>query len=186
MAAIRIRRIQGLSRGERIAVGIALIAIAAYFLLLRHLDGRAEIYFRDLRENDPATYLTNLREAQGFETYLAEYAVLEGFDEFRPQTPGFLVGRWTMRESPLRLTPGQGPDVCSDPAVFEYGLYMSPEAAQTSIPVQYRLEGIDVLMRDYSDRVYPISLIAYGAQLDHLEFTPPGRKAPVYAYLCGR
>ena len=176
MAAIRIRRIQGLSRGERIAVGIALIAIAAYFLLLRHLDGRAEIYFRDLRENDPATYLTNLREAQGFEAYLAEYAVLEGFDEFRPQTPGFLVGRWTMR----------GPDTCSDPAVFEYGLYMSPEAARTSTPVQYRLEGTDVLMRDYSDRVYPISLIAYGAQLDHLEFTPPGRESPVYAYLCGR
>ena len=29
-------------------------------------------------------------------------------------------------------------------------------------------------------------LIAYGARLDHLEFTPPGETRPVHAYLCGR
>ena len=173
-------------RAEWIAAGVVMIAIAGYFLLLRHLDERARIYFQHLRDSDPATYLTNLRQARGFDTYLAEYAALEGFDDYSPQVPGFILGRWTMRDAPLRLIPGKGPDACSDPAVFEYGLYLSPETSETSTPVQYRLDGTTVLMRDYNDRVYPIRLIAFGAQLDHLEFVPPGREAPVYAYLCGR
>tara|TARA_B100000378_G_scaffold116565_2_gene93440 strand:+ start:3926 stop:4537 length:612 start_codon:yes stop_codon:yes gene_type:complete len=186
MAAIRFSRMRGLGRVQWIAAAAALSAVAIYLLVLRQLDHRAAAYLEGLRETDPTTYLTDLREVRGYDAFLTEYARLEGFDEFRPQPPGFLIGRWTMRDDMLRLTRGQAPKSCTDPATFEYGLFISARAEIVSLPVAYRLSGSTVEMRMAGDRTLPIRLIAYGARLDHLEFTPPGETRPVHAYLCGR
>lgn len=184
MAAIRFTRMRRLSRTEWIAAVVVLSAIAIYLLVLRQLDHRAAAYLEELRDSDPTTYLTDLREVRGYDAFLAEYSRIEGFEDFRPQPPGFLVGRWTTRQDMLRLTHGQAPNACTDPVTFEYGLYRGDEGL--SLPVQYRLVGDTAQMRTASDQVVPIRLVAYGARLDHLEFTPPGATQPVHAYLCGR
>lgn len=186
MAAIRFTRMRRISRAEWIAAIATLSAIAIYLLVLRQLDDRAASYLDDLRRNDPATYLTDLREVHGYDAFLSEYAVLEGFDEYRPQPPGFLVGRWTTRSDMLRLTHGQAPTSCTDPATFEFGRFVGDRAETAPMPVEYRLSGNTVEMRTADDRIIPIRLVAYGARLDHLEFVPPGKDLPVYAYLCGR
>lgn len=186
MAQISLRGIRWPGPRQWLAVGGALVAVAAYLLVLRSLDHRAESYFRDLRDSDPATYLIQLREAKGFAAYLPEYAEIEGFADYRPKPPSFLVGRWTMRDAPLRLTPDQAPAICSDPVTFDFGLFLTVESGGVALPVQYRLTGETVEMRTRGGAVFPIALVSYGAQLDHVEFTPPGRTAPVYAYLCGR
>jgi hypothetical protein len=91
MAAIRFSRMRGLGRVQWIAAAAALSAVAIYLLVLRQLDHRAAAYLEGLRETDPTTYLTDLREVRGYDAFLTEYARLEGFDEFRPQPPGFLM-----------------------------------------------------------------------------------------------
>ncbi len=186
MAQISLKGFSRPSRREWIAAGATLAATLIYFLVLGMLDRRAERYFEDLRESDPATYLNQLRESKGFSAYLPVYGELNGYDQYRPQPPVFIVGRWTMREEPLRLTPGQGPEACTDPVTFDFGLFLTVESGGVALPVQYRLDGEAVEMRARNDAVFPIQLVSYGAQLDHIEFTPPGHTAPVYAYLCGR
>ena len=186
MAAIRFTRMRRLSRAEWIVAAAALSAIAIYLLVLRQLDHRAAGYLDELREADPTTYLTDLREVRGYDAFLAEYARLEGFEQYRPQPPGFLIGRWTTRDDMLRLTHGQAPTACTDPVTFEYGLFVGKVGEEVSLPVQYRLSDNVAEMRTAEGQVFPIRLISYGARLDHLEFTPPGGAQPVYAYLCGR
>ncbi len=186
MAQLSLKVLRRLTPAEWVALGAALLAVLVYLLILGALDRRAERYFLDLRDSDPATYLTQLREAKGFAAYLPEYAALEGFGDYRPKPPSFLVGRWTMRTDTLRLTPGQAPAACTDPATFDFGLFLTLDSGGVALPVQYRLNGDVIEMRTRGDAVFPIALVSYGAQLDHIEFTPPGRKAPVFAYLCGR
>jgi len=186
MALLRLNRFRRPTTTEWVAGGVTLVAILAYLFVLRALDHRAERYFVDLRESDPATYLTQLREAKGFDAYLPEYAEIARFSDFRQSVPDFLIGRWTMREEMLRLTPGQAPGACSDPATFEFGLYLAAEAGGPAVAVQYRIEGDAVEMRTDDGTVIPIHLAGYGSQVDHIEFTPPGRDTSVFAYLCGR
>jgi len=169
-------------------IGAALIGalFVAYFALLHVLDGRAESYFQRLRVSNPAHYLTLLRESEGFDAYLAEYRTLEGYADFRPAPPSFLVGRWTMRSGPVRLTPGTAPTECSDPVTLDYGLILQLETGGVALPVNYRIVGKTVELRANGNVIIPVRLISYGAQLDHIEFTPPGETTQVYAYLCGR
>jgi hypothetical protein len=186
MTQLSLKGIRKVRPAEWAAVGAALAVIIAYLLVLRALDHRAERYFLDLRSSDPATYLTQLREAKGFAAYLPEYTELEGFDAYGARPPGFLVGRWTMRDEMLRLTPGQAPEACTDPVTFDFGLFLAAQSDGKALSVYYRLNGDTVEMKDRNDQVFPIQLVSYGAQLDHIRFTPPGRDAPVFAYLCGR
>jgi hypothetical protein len=183
---LNLTRLQKIRPAEWIAASAVLVAILVYLLVLRALDHRAERYFLDLRSSDPTTYLLQLREAKGFAAYLPEYAELEGFDAYKAQPPNFLVGRWTMRDEMLRLTPGQAPEACSDPVTFDFGLFLAAQADGKALSVFYRLSGDTVEMKTRTDQVIPIQLVSYGAQLDHIRFTPPGRDAPLFAYLCGR
>ena len=176
----RPRRVQILS------AAVFLIAGIVYFGTLHAMDGRAEAYFRQLRQSDPALYLTQLREAQGFDTFLEEYRTLDHYDDFRQAPPNFLVGRWTLRPDPIRLSPGTAPSECSDPVTLDYGLFLQLETGGVALPVSYRIEGKTVEMRIGPDNIVPIELVSYGAQLDHIAFTAPGRESVSYGYLCGR
>lgn len=179
------RRYQ-LRRPVIVASVVIVALIGAYFAMLHVLDGRAERYFQRIRQTDPALYLTLLREGGGFGAYLAEYKTLEGYADFRPAPPSFLIGRWSMRDSTIRLPPGTAPSQCTNPVTFDYGLMMGPALGGADVQVEYRIVGDTVEMRLHSGQIIPIRLVSYGAELDHIEFTPPGEHAPVYAYQCGR
>jgi hypothetical protein len=168
------------------------VAGIGYFGALQVMDGRAARYYERLRHDNPQAYLDQLRQGEGFARYVQELSAIEGFDSYRAATPDFLVGRWTMRPALLRLNPGARPDECQDPITFEHGLVLMPrnasgttEAQVTMLPVQYRLNGETVELQSQGQPLASVQLIGYGAQLDHLEFTPPGRSDTVFAYRCG-
>ena len=169
-----------------IGLAIALVACVIYFGVLHLLDGRAKSYLEEVRQSNRSMYLTILRQTQGFDTYLAEYTELEGYDSFRPLTPVFLVGRWTMRDEPMRLSPGTTPTECSNPLTLNYGLLLEHDAGGLTLSVQYRINGKIVEVRNAATGIMPIHLVSYGGQLDHIEFVPPGESETVYGYLCGR
>lgn len=165
---------------------LALVASGAYFAVLHNMDGRAETYFTDLRDSDPALYLSQLRESRGFPTFLTEYRAMEGYDVFKAAAPSFLVGRWTMRAEPLRLTPGTAPAQCSDPVTFDYGIVLMAETGEVSLRVSYAIEDQAVLLKAPGIDTFPITLVSFGAELDHIEFRPPAQTEEVFAYKCGR
>jgi len=166
--------------------GVIVAAMFIYFGVLHVLDGRAESYFQTLRQSDPDLYLTQLREASGFATYLASYTEMEGFGSYKSTTPTFLVGRWTLRHARLRLTPGTAPSECTAPVTFEHGLMLVHDNISAPIKVSYRIEGDTVQVKSADGTVLPVKIVSYGADLDHVEFVPPGQTAGVYAYTCGR
>lgn len=186
MALSRQWRLYRPSRVEILSYGASVLAIFLYFAVLHVLDGRAETYFRELRESNPQLYLTQLRESRGFETYLETYRTMEGYDSFKPAAPSFLVGRWTMRPAPLRLTPGTAPNECSNPVTFDYGIILLLESGGGALPVTYEIENQSVLLKAAQIGTFTVNLVSYGADLDHIEFRPPGRTDIVYAYNCGR
>ncbi len=169
-----------------LSFGVSVLAIGLYFTILHVLDGRAETYFRDLRESNPPLYLTQLRESRGFEAYLEAYRDMNGYDAFKPAAPSFLVGRWTMRPQPLRLTPGTAPSECSAPVTFDYGIILMLESGGGALPVTYGIEGQNVLLKAANIDTFPIRLVSYGGQLDHIEFQPPGMTETRFAYRCGQ
>lgn len=173
-------------RNDVLMASAAVLGCVAYFAMLWVLDGRAGAYFEELRRTDPGLYLTQIRESEGFESFLAEYRTLEGYENFRPAAPAFLVGRWTVRSAPIRLVPGTAPEECTDPVTFDYGLFLQVESGGVALPVGYRIEGNTVEMRTTSAGVVPIDIVSYGAQMDHIAFVPPGSTDRVFAYLCGR
>ena len=173
------------NRIEVLSIGGALIAIPLYLAVLHNLDGRAETYFSNLRETDAELYLTQLRESRGFAAYVDEYREIRGYDEVRTAAPSFLVGRWTMRPEPLRLTPGTPPGRCVDPITFDYGIVLLAQGAEGAFDAGYRIEGQSVRIESPDQRNFSVDLVSYGARLDHLEFHLPGREDAVFAYSCG-
>lgn len=173
-------------RAQMLFYGICLVAIGLYFAVLHVLDGRAATYFQLLRQSDPELYLTQLRESRSFAAYVLEYREMEGYGTFQEAAPSFLVGRWTMRDEPLRLTPGTAPAQCSNPITFDYGILLLLQAGEGTRRVSYRIEDQTVQVKTDDMGTFPVELVSYGARLDHIEFTPPGMDKPVYAYNCGR
>lgn len=186
MIQIRMPAMRPLRPHEKLLLVAALALTAGYFWLLAVLDRRAELYFESLRDSDPAAYLIQLRESRGFDDFLAEYTLMNDAARYRSSPPGFLIGRWTMREAPLRLTPDQAPERCSDPVIFENGLFVTVGENGLYKAAQYRITDGRVDMKTGDGAVIPLTLVSFGSELDHLEFTPPGAGAPVFAYLCGR
>ncbi len=116
----------------------------------------------------------------------AEYRAIEGYDVCTAEPPSFLVGRWTMRAEPLRLTSGTAPTQCSDPVTFDYGLVLVAKTGEVSLRVSYAIEGQTVLLKAPGIDTYPITLVSFGAELNHIEFRAPGQTEEVFAYRCGR
>jgi len=186
MATTRRWQQYSLSRIEALLLVAIAVATVIYFGVLHYLDGRAATYFANLRQTDPAFYLSQLRESQGFADYLAEYRDMEGYVSFKPAAPSFLVGRWTLREEPLRLSPGTAPEQCTDPVTFDYGILLMLESGGSTLRVTYRIEGDTVLLKSAGIGTFSVKLVSYGSQLDHIEFQPPGLSKTYFAYNCGR
>ncbi len=185
MARLTMPRIRPLSRKEWISASVVGGLILCYFIALKILDNRAETYFRDTRTSNPELYLEQLRDLHGFKAFLPEYAVINKFEDPTSRTPEFLTGRWTMREAPMRLTTGSYPDQCSNQITFDYGIILMVEPGATTMRVTYRVNDGKVIVHTPTGAEFAISPVSFGAQVDHLEFVPPGRIDTVYAYFCG-
>jgi hypothetical protein len=185
MARLVMPRMRPLTQREWTSALVVLVSIATYFVALMVMDNRAAAYFRETRASDPDLYLEQLRSSRGFEAYLPEYAVLKGFEQFAPHPPAFLIGRWTMRDEPVRLTPGERPAQCSDPITFDYGLILMVEPESVALPVSYRIAEGKIEVRSVRGESFSLSPVSFGGLIEYLEFVPPGRSEPVYAYFCG-
>jgi len=172
-------------RTKRILFG-GLVFGAIYVLYLAYENRQAEHYYAGLRQTDPVRYLDDLRKAEGFESYLAKFRLLEGYSDYKPGAPPFLVGRWSMKTAPERTAPGTVVADCSDPVTFEKGLVeMVTNDTKSQFQVQYRIYGTDIYIRAAKAGLTKVGLVIYGSAIDHLEFVPPGRSERVYGYLCG-
>lgn len=168
-----------------IYIGLAALAfIVLYAGFLAFQDRLAETRLATLRNTDADAYLDEIRMLEGFDTYVREFQHLKGFDQFRTNAPIFMIGRWTLRDRTERIPVGTMPD-CTDPVIFEYGRFKVPRDG-TDLPASFRLDGQTLIVRPRSGDPIRIDLVSFGAAIDHLKLTPPGREAVSYAYPCGR
>lgn len=184
MARLAMPRMRPLSRREWLSSIAIAAAIVSYFALLAVLDDRAADYFTETRATNPDLYLEQLRASHGFEDFLPEYAALKGFEDFVTKTPDFLMGRWSMRDEPIRLVPGERPELCTDPITFDYGVVLLRDPETGPLHVGYRIVEGHVEVSTSTGQSFLIKPVSYGSTIDYLEFVPPGRAEPVYAYLC--
>lgn len=169
----------------KVLAGVALFA-ALYVGYLAVQNHRAKAYYEQLRKTDPLRYLDDLRKSEGFAAYLDKYRLLEGYTAAQPKVPPFIVGRWTMRNTPQRVAPGTVFPDCLSPVTFEHGIMREGDGPKASTyHVDYRINGQDLILTGDQIGRLPIAMVSYGSAIDHLEFTPPGGYGKVYAYRCG-
>ncbi|MCA8878803.1 MAG: hypothetical protein KDA73_02370 [Rhodobacteraceae bacterium] len=173
-------------RNRRVTmIGAALVATALYFGYLTEQNNRARAFLTGLRQSDPALYLDELRRLDGFNAFLRAYREIRGFSNFGPQPPSFLVGRWTMRNAPVRMLPNTQSAVCPRPFMIDYGHVRITEPKDITDRASYRLSDgnmLEIRTRDHGR--LSVQIVAFGSSIDYLVFTPPGADAPVYAYRC--
>lgn len=160
---------------------------ALYIGYLAYQNHRAEAYYAHLRKTDPLRYLDDVRKSEGFAAYLDKYRLLEGYTADRAQVPPFILGRWTMRNTPQRVAPGTVFSDCTDPVAFQHGQFRLNEGAKAvSYSVKYRITGQDLVMTGDGIGRLPVAMVSYGSAIDHLELRPPGETDQIYyAYRCG-
>jgi len=175
-------------RGGPLALAaLTLVAALIFGGYLEVQNKRAEALFNRLKAADPPRYLDDLRRMEGFDAYVTAYRTLRGFGAFRPEPPRFLVGRWTLRDKPVRLPPSGSFAQCENPLVIETGHVQmaTEETAPFNETALYRLTekgALEVKTGDHG--LIEVQIVAYGAQIDHLTLTPPGQEALLYAYPC--
>jgi len=173
------------ARGKRLTMIFGIFAIA-YIGFLAYQNAAARKYLQALQLENPAGYLDVIRKEDGFESYIAAYSALHGFDSFKSDIPPFLVGRWTLKDAPERVALGFVFADCLNPMVLLNGqisLTIDGETAQHA--VEYRIAGHDAYLRTEEDELIRLGIVSYSAGIDHLEIVPPGRSDKYYAYLCG-
>ena len=184
---VRLERRRLHLRRDTIKILLAAAVFAAvYFLFLTLQNDRAQSYFETLRNTDPELYLDNLRKSEGFAAYVEKFRLIEGYYADKAAAPAFLVGRWTMKTATQRIASGTVFADCKDPIVFEQGLFeVTNNGTKTQYPVTYRISGQNVFLDGKTIRQLPVTMVSYGAAIDHLELVPPGREKIYYAYPCG-
>lgn len=167
-------------------LAVASVLGAIYVGYLAYQNNRAKAYYTALRQENPEQYLDDLRRAEGFESYLAKYRMLEGYYLPKTEAPRFLVGRWTLKAAPERVAPGTVMSDCPAPILFETGLIeLDNGDGRRKFRVTYQLSGSDAYITGAEIGELRVRIVAYGASIDHLELVPPGASDRAYAYLCG-
>lgn len=179
------RRRIALKRLMRGAV-IAVVLTAIYLGFLAAQNHAARLYFEKLRQDDPARYLDDVRKREGFASYLDKLRLLEGYDHFQAKAPAFLLGRWTLRTQPERITAGYVFPDCANPIAFQDGqVDIGSGDTRQQFSTLYSISGHDIWLNTAHDGLVKVGIISYAAGIDHLELVPPGKAARTYAYLCG-
>ncbi len=173
-------------RIRNVALGIVatLLVIGAYAWFLGAQENRVRDYLAQLRQSDPNAYLTRIKQIAGFQRYLAEFRIIEGFDRPRSSAPSFLLGRWALFPEPKRVSDKFVTSECDNPLLFENGRITLPGDTAPRSPVTYQITGemLNVMLPDGKE--LPIALISYGVNLHHLELALPGKTQKLYGYAC--
>ncbi|MBI1418564.1 MAG: hypothetical protein GC146_15215 [Limimaricola sp.] len=181
-AARRRIALKRLMRGAAIAVALTVV----YLGFLAAQNHEARLYFEKLRQDDPARYLDDVRKREGFASYLDKLRLLEGYEHFQTKAPAFLLGRWTLRKQPERITPGYVFPDCANPIAFQDGqVDIGSGDKRQEITTLYSISGHDIWLSTVGYGLVKVGIVAYAAGIDHLELVPPGQGTRAYAYLCG-
>jgi len=153
---------------------------------LNYQNHRAHAYYESLRQSDPVRYLDDLRQTEGFDSYLKKYRLLEGYDKFKTDVPPFLVGRWTMKSAPQRTISGTSNATCPNSITFEQGLIeLANGGKKSKYDVKYSIYGKDMYLLGSKTGTLQVAMVIYVNAIDHLELIPPGQTKKYYAYRCG-
>jgi len=173
-------------RLRNIGLGIllSLVIIAGYGWFLTTQEVRVRSYLAELRTNDPNAYLVRIKQIGGFEEFLDEYRVIEGFQQPRSAAPSFLLGRWSLTDTAKRVSDKYTVDNCVSPLLVENGRITLPGDRAARSPVTYELRGnlLNVMLPD--GKTMPIRLISFGVNLHHLELVLPGSDKTFFGYAC--
>lgn len=162
--------------------GGIVVALIAYAVFLVDQQNRAEARLEHLRVTDRTGYLEQIRKLDGFDAYLAEFAKHQNFDTEQTVAPAFMIGRWSLRDEPERISAMVRLE-CHDPITFEYGRLEIPDD-DIRVRATYTINGDTLVVSPATRDAFRVKLVSYGSRIDHLELTPPGRDKVFYAYPC--
>jgi len=163
-----------------VVAGLGFTLLYAGFLSFQ--EHRAGLALEKMRRTDPNGYLEYIRKLEGFDDYVRLFASYQHFDQFRPAAPGFMIGRWTLRATPQRIS-SLGRTDCTDPIIFGYGRLEIPKDGFAE-RATFKLDGDTLIVAPSQGDSFRVQLVSYGAAINHLELVPPGRDATFYAYPC--
>ncbi|MDQ7080142.1 MAG: hypothetical protein Q9M41_05675, partial [Paracoccaceae bacterium] len=178
--AVSGRRLRNIGLG----ILLSLVIIAGYGWFLTTQEVRVRSYLADLRKNDPNAYLVRIKQIAGFNEFLDEYRVIEGFQQPRSAAPSFLLGRWSLTDTAKRVSDKYTVDNCVNPLLVENGRITLPGDSAARTPVTYELRNQKVTVMLPDGKTMPIRLISFGVNLHHLELVLPGSDKTFFGYAC--
>ena len=181
------RRRHGFSRSAWLKVGLVVAALLALYLPVVYLAERqAEQRLEDLRESRPEAYLAQVRGHESFTAYMADYAEIEGFDTWNDQVPSFLLGRWALYRQRQDAGAHFQPAQCADAVEFEDGRFkrLRTDASDATWTAHYRIAAPDVLLDLGDGQTMKVHVAGLERRIHYIRLTPPGTRAPRYAYRC--
>jgi len=167
-----------------LGVLVSLLLVTGYAWFLTSQEVRVRSYLADLRKNDPNAYLVRIKQIAGFEEFLDEYRVIEGFQQPRSAAPTFLIGRWSLTDTAKRVSDKYTVDNCINPLLVENGRITLPGDTAARTPVTYELRDRQVAVTLPDGKTMPIRLISFGVNLHHLELVLPGSDKTFFGYAC--
>ena len=184
MVSFRIaRRTRSFRINAWVAVGL-LAAFAAYVLALTQIQHTTERTYAELRKTDPDLYLANIRQAQGFRSYLRQFIEIKGYQTPQTEAPPFLIGRWALHDKPLRVDDAYVPPMCLDDIVIQDGNIRTGRPRRESFSVRYQIQGANVMAVREKAAPIVIAPVGYGTHVNHIEVRLPDSDETRYGYLC--
>jgi len=176
------RRSRRLRINAWFAAGL-LVAFGVYVIALTQMQHTTERTYAALRVSDPDLYLAKIRQAEGFRTYLRQFAALKG-QAPQAEAPPFLIGRWALHDQPLRVDDAYVPPMCLDDVVIQDGSIRTGRPQRASFPVRYQVG--DTKVTAVRDNAAPIVIVpvGYGVHVNHIEIKLPGSDKTRYGYVC--
>jgi len=172
-------------QGEVLAlIAFSIVALGFYVWFLNHQEARAERYFTHLRVSNPAKYLNEVKQVSGYKDFLSAYPQIKGYTQFKPETPEFLLGRWSITPTAKRVSDSYESVNCVNPLLIENGRITYPGDKQARENVAFRLVGPTVILRRPGQPEKSIKVVASGVLLHHLEMVLPGDNKISYGYRC--
>ena len=104
-----------------LAGGLVLTLGLGFGQVIHQQAARARADLADLRADNPAAYLDEIRWTRGFPAYLEALRRVEHFDRWREQAPPFLIGRWTEVDADRNDLAAKPEPHCRNGYVFEDG-----------------------------------------------------------------
>jgi len=164
--------------------------VVVYIVILNHEERVMEDYYKDLRETDPALYLSEIRQARGFDYFLTEYLRMNDYETPKAEVPPFLMGRWALFGEEKRVGDDFMPESCLNSLEIEDArLKLLEDGEERLFPVRYTMDGNRASAHLEQGQAAHIAVVAYGSHVHHVEVDglPVAGQNPSttwYGYLC--